>query len=305
MESMGGTELLYNNLTNRINLNDYNINLIKSTCHMDFLKSDKKNVLWQHLSYDQPFVQQMQSTNFTNAVDAFVYVSHWQYQRFQQIFKHPFQKGHVIKNAIDPIEYKPKDKDGKLKLIYTSTPWRGLDVLLEVWKNLNRNDVELHVYSSTKIYGSGFEASDDAKEWEPLLEHTANTKGVTYHGYATNDKVRKALQEAHIFTYPSTFEETSCLSMIEAGAAGLSLVSTNLGALPETGSEFATLVELPRTKEDLVINYTKILNEEIDSFWTKQDKLKQQSDFYNEYYSWNNRIKDWEKLFNSLSKGNK
>lgn len=305
MQAMGGTELLYNGLTKRINPAEYDINLIKSMCHPDLLKPDLMNVVWQHLSYDQPFVQQMQSTNFTNAVDAFVYVSHWQYQRFQQVFRHPFQKGHVIKNAIDPIEYKPKDKNGKLKLIYTSTPWRGLDVLLEVWKNLNRDDVELHVYSSIKIYGSDFAASDEAKEWQPLLDRTANTKGIIYHDYVDNATIRKALQEAHIFAYPSTFEETCCLAMVEAGAAGLSLVSTNLGALPETGSEFATLVELPRTKDDLVVNYTKVLNEEIDSFWSKQDKLKQQSDFYNQHYSWDNRIKDWEKLFNTLGKGNK
>jgi glycosyltransferase involved in cell wall biosynthesis len=124
---------------------------------------------------------------------------------------------------------------------------------------------------------------------------------VVYHDYVDNQTIRKALQEAHIFAYPSIFEETCCLAMVEAGAAGLSLVSTNLGALPETGSEFATLVELPRTKDDLVVNYTKVLNEKIDSFWTEQDKLKQQSDFYNQHYSWDNRIKDWEKLFNSLS----
>jgi UDP-glucose:(glucosyl)LPS alpha-1,2-glucosyltransferase len=298
---MGGTEILYEALISRLNPEDYGINLIKSVCNDDLLESDKKNVVWQHLSYDQPFVMGMQSINYTSSVDAFVYVSNWQYQRFQQVFRYPFQKGHVIKNAIDPIEYKPKSKDGKLRLIYTSTPWRGLDVLLESWKLLNRDDVELHVYSSVQIYGDGFASTDEAKAYLPLLEQTANTKGIIYHGYASNDDVRVALQDAHIFAYPSIFEETCCLAMVEAGAAGCSLVSTNLGALPETGSEFAKLTPIPRSKEELVINYTKDLNQEIDAFWGRQDTLKRQSDFYNDFYSWDNRIKDWEKLFTFLS----
>jgi glycosyltransferase involved in cell wall biosynthesis len=298
---MGGTEILYEALTSRLNPDDFGINLIKSVCDANLLEPDKKNVVWQHLSYDQPFVSGMQSINYTSSVDAFVYVSNWQYQRFQQVFRYPFQNGHVIKNAIEPIEYKSKARDGKLRLIYTSTPWRGLDVLLEAWNLLDKDNLELHIYSSVKIYGEGFAATDEAKAYLPLLERAANTEGVVYHDYASNDVVRQAVQEAHIFAYPSIFEETCCLAMVEAGAAGCSLVSTNLGALPETGSEFATLVPIPRSQEELVVSFAKALTDEIDIYWSRQDELKHQSDFYNKFYSWDNRIKDWEKLFNALS----
>ena len=50
---------------------------------------------------------------------------------------------------------KPKEK---IKLIYTSTPWRGLAVLVRAVERLNetRKDFEVDVYSSTEIYGEGF-----------------------------------------------------------------------------------------------------------------------------------------------------
>jgi glycosyltransferase involved in cell wall biosynthesis len=300
MKPMGGTEILYNSLLKRINPNDYNINLIKSACSFDLLEENKTNIVWQHLSYDQPAIEGIKDINYTNSVDAFVYVSHWQYMQFLNIYHATFQKGNVIKNAIEPIEYKEKSKNTKLKLIYTSTPWRGLDVLLHSWKLLDRDDIELHVYSSTKIYGSDFHNSEEAKVFKPFLKEVENTKGIVYHGYANNNQVRKALQDAHIFVYPSTFEETSCLAMIEAGAAGCSLLSTNLGALPETSLGYANLLPISKTKDDLSISFTKALNYEIDEFWGKQDKLKKQSDRFNEYYSWDNRIIEWERLFNQF-----
>ena len=297
MKPQGGTEILYDTLVSKINPADYGINLIKSVCDSSALESGLKNIVWQHLSYDQPLVAGMQSINFTNSVDAFVYVSHWQYQQFRSVFPYPFRKGHVIKNAINPIEYVPKDRDGKLRLIYTSTPWRGLDVLLDSWEMLGRDDAELHVFSSTKIYGDGFAATGEAKAFEPLLDRAASTSGVVFHGYQPNDVVRLAVQDAHIFAYPSVFEETSCLSMIEAGAAGCSLLATNLGALPETCSEFARLLPISRSRDELVSGFAAAMNVEINSFWGRQDALKRQSDFFNEFYSWDRRVPEWSKLF--------
>ena len=37
-----------------------------------------------------------------------------------------------------------------------------------------------------------------------------------------------------LFVYPSIFEETFCASALEALSAGLHVITTNFGALPET-----------------------------------------------------------------------
>jgi hypothetical protein len=92
-----------------------------------------------------------------------------------------------------------------------------LDILLDSFELLGRTDVELDVYSSAKIYGDHFVKITQGR-FDELFERTRTTPGVTFHEYQPNEVVRSALQRAHIFAYPSIFEETSCLAAIEAAA---------------------------------------------------------------------------------------
>jgi glycosyltransferase involved in cell wall biosynthesis len=299
----GGSELLKDGLYKHTKIAEYeNINLMLSTPNINNVRFTKKNLLWQHLNYIDESLAPIKDSSFIKSIDSFVYVSHWQYEKFRYLFQVPTHNAHVIKNAIEPIEFIPKSKDGKLKLIYASTPFRGLDLLLNAFELLDRDDIELDIYSSTLMYGSGYQAAY-ANVYEDLFSRAKQMKNVNYYGYAENDVVRKAMQEAHILAYPSIFEETSCLVMIEAGAAGCNLVTTNLGALLETGSEYAKMIPIQSDIETLTANYAKALNESINDYWSisNQNKLKEQSDFYNKYYSWDLRANEWNKLFDKLS----
>lgn len=299
----GGSEILRDNLYKYSEIEKYDdLNLILSTPDYGKIKFTKKNILWQHLNYIDESLAELRNPAFVKAVDSFVYVSHWQLEKFRYIYQVPLHNATVIKNAIEPIELIEKPKGEKIKLIYTSTPFRGLGVLLDSFERLNRDDVELDVYSSTKVYGSGYEAHA-GNIYDALFDRARSMKNVNYMGYATNDEIHKALQNAHIFSYPSIFEETACLAMIEAGAAGCKLVTTNLGALYETGSEYATMIPIQATDEELVSMYTKVLNDEIDNYWSlkNQELLKEQSDFYNKFYSWEVRKHEWNRLFDKLS----
>ena len=131
MKPLGGTELLKEKLISLLEPNTLdNINLITTTCSFDLLSKDKINVLWQHLGPKQPAVQYMADRMFVDSVDHFVYVSHWQYNQFRNAFNIPDHKSTVIKNAIDPIDYVPRNNK-KVKLMYTTVPWRGLVILLK------------------------------------------------------------------------------------------------------------------------------------------------------------------------------
>ena len=108
---------------------------------------------------------------------------------------------------------------------------------------LNRDDIELDVYSSTIIYGDGF-ANSTKGVYDQLFDRAKRMKNVNYMGYATNAGIRKAVQKAHIFAYPSIFQETSCISILQAMACGCLIISSNLGALKETIGHSYDLIDI-------------------------------------------------------------
>jgi glycosyltransferase involved in cell wall biosynthesis len=286
IQPAGGTEILFDQLTKRVDLSQ--INLIVSVCHPDLLSDSKPNVLWQHLSYDQENVAMLQDINFVKKLDAIVFVSHWQHEQFRKRFPLDDTQCYVIQNAVEEF---PQfiEKPEKLKLIYTSTPWRGLHVLIEVLKRLNR-DVDVEVYSGTSIYGSAFK-SQIGDRFEHLYR-TLNQLGAKHIEYAPNSEVRKAVQTAHILAYPSVFEETSCLSAIEALAAGCKVVTTNYGALYETCGVWADYVPV---SSNLIERYTEALQHNIDNYWADLNIRQMQQVYYNTFWTWNYRkIEQWE-----------
>lgn len=294
----GGTEILVDAL--KKNLDFTGVNLIVSICRPELIVPGKKNVLLQELSYDQENVQGMRSPSFVDAIDCFVYDSHWCYEKFRQKFNTPPWKSVVIKNATTAFDIKPKPK-GKLKLIYTSTPWRGLHVLLKAFRLLNRSDIELDVYSSTVIYGPAFSRSV-AGQFDQLFEELEKTPGINVKGYAPNQEVRAALENAHIFAYPSTFEETSCIAAIEAMCAGCQAIVTNYGALFETCGEYADFIGYDNNYDRLAKNYAIVLNRAIDHYWSpkNQKRLAEQSIFYNKNWTWQKRFPEWQTLLNKI-----
>lgn len=296
MKPIGGTELLYNNLLKYTGQGwQEKVNLVPSVCRPQVLDPNRLNVMWQHLSYDQENVQLMSDPNFVNSVDRFIYVSNWQLNQFQQRFPIAFADNTVIRNAIEPIEFLEKPND-KIRLIYTSMPFRGLEVLMMALDIMKRDDIEVLVYSSNIIYGKNYYVQNS--DW--LFHRCKNTPCVKYMGFAMNKAIRKAVQSAHILAYPSIFEETSCLSAIEAGAAGCKIVTTNYGALPETCDQWATYVPYSADYRELAENYAQVLNSTIDNYCRDNYTLKQQSDWFNQQYSWLSRAEEWNNYFNKI-----
>jgi len=302
MNPKGGTEILKEQLLAQLPEESLEgINLIGSICNPSLVKEDKINVLWQHLSYDQPNVQYMRDRKFVDSIDYFIYVSHWQYNKFREVYKIPEYKSFVIKNATHKFDIIEKQKDNKIKLLYTSTPWRGLAILIKAIEILNktRNDFEVDIYSSTKIYGSAFEENEKDR-FEALFDKCKNTPNVNYHGYTFNGEIRRAVENAHLYVYPSIFEETSCLAVIEAMSAGCHVVTTNYGALPETCGEFATMIEFDSSGQNLIERYAETLNSVIDNYKNNlyKDDLEMQIKYYNKNYSWETRIQEWKNFLN-------
>jgi UDP-glucose:(glucosyl)LPS alpha-1,2-glucosyltransferase len=301
IDSFGGSENQLRLLLKHLADEDFkDINLILNNTQIDLIEKDKINILWMHHFVNQKEAQNLGSKEFLEKIDWIVFNSHWNFEKFVYQFKIPESKSIVIRNAIEKITFQEKPKD-KISLIYHTTPWRGLVHLLKIFKNLNLENVELNVCSSTEIYGKKFNEAI-GKNYKSLFEECKNTKNVKYLGYLENKKIIELLKEMHIFAHPSIWPETSCISAIEAMAAGCQTVTTNLGALYETCSPFGTFVNFDRNLDNLEERFKKVLLNSIKNYWSKenQNKLKLQRETINLMYSWETRSIEWKKFFNEL-----
>ena len=278
------------------------INLVLNNTEHDLLEKDKINILWMQHFVNQDEAKNLGSKDYVNKLDYIVFNSNWNFEKYQYQFKIPETKSLVIKNDIEKISLHEKPKD-KINLIYHTTPWRGLVHLLKIFKNLNLDNVELNVCSSTTIYGKKFH-SILGKKYENIFNECKDTKNVNYLGFVNNQEIIKLLKKMHIYSFPSIWPETSCISAIESMAAGCQVVTTNLGALYETCSHFGTFVGFDRNFENLEKKYAETLNESIKNYWSEenQKKLKLQQETINLTYSWDKRSAEWKSFFEKARK---
>lgn len=199
------------------------------------LDTDKIRLFWCHDLPEDPESKKFQEQKFKDSFHKFVFISNWQYQRYQLIHGIPINpKSIIIESGITPAPQSAlvKPKEGPIRIVYTSTPQRGLEILVPVFEKLaeTHSDIHLDVFSSFKIYG--WDQAD--LQYEPLYNRIRNHPQMTYHGFVPNEQLKEHLNQSHIFAYPSIWWETSCRAMLEAMSAGLVCVHPNLAALPET-----------------------------------------------------------------------
>jgi glycosyltransferase involved in cell wall biosynthesis len=219
------------------------------------------------------------------------------------MFDIPTHKSLVIKNAIDKIEPRKLNHNvgDPIKLIYTSTPWRGLNVLLAAMQLVTNKSVHLDVYSSTQVYGDQFKKANDDK-FKELYNQAKALKNVSYIGYKPNEFIKDNLKNYHMFAYPNIWEETSCIAAIEAMAAGLYTIVTDYGALFETCSDFAVYIPYEKDFVRLAKTFAQVIDTAAGQIHKDHVKehLQIQIDYTNRFYSWELRKGVWNKFLEGV-----
>jgi glycosyltransferase involved in cell wall biosynthesis len=211
------------------------------------------------------------------------------------MFGLPTEKCIVIKNGVDKIEQsKPYQKGQPIKIIHQNTPWRGLSVLLGAMQLVKNPLITLDVYSSCEVYGKDFMEQND-HNYTALYEQAESLPNVNYIGYKPNEYIREHLQDYNMYVYPSIFEETSCISLLEAMSAGLYSIVTNYGALFETGAEFPMYIPYDSNYKALAEKFAYGIDAASATLHEKiiQDHLTTQASYTQFYYSWNKQAASW------------
>tara|TARA_R100001086_G_scaffold212495_1_gene128420 strand:- start:733 stop:1662 length:930 start_codon:yes stop_codon:yes gene_type:complete len=305
MSPKGGTELqldyLHKYVDNR--LLD-RVQITTSVPEKIPLSKRKINILWQKNSWDQPNLHDwFKNKNNHTKYDWYVFNSHWNYEHFTKFFDLPTQRCVVIKNGIDNIT--PREisysKGDKLKIIHHCTPWRGLNVLLGAMQLIEDKNIELDVYSSCEVYGKDFAEAND-KTYQALYDQAKKLPNVNYIGYKSNEYIKEHLKDYHMFVYPSIWEETFCISLLEAMAAGLYCITTNYGALYETGAEFPMYIPHCKDYKFLARKFSIGITSAKQTLHLEpiQDHLRRQVKYANVYYGWPKISMSWLQLLKGI-----
>jgi glycosyltransferase involved in cell wall biosynthesis len=192
-------------------------------------------IIWSHHSYDQPCYAGFDH----NTVDYIVCPSLWLKQQFIKYHKIPEHKLVVIPNGVSD-KFQFSDKKTKT-LIHTSVPYKGLILLPHIFPIVRKAhpDCILKVFSSMSLYG---EVKDDP--YIDVYSELIRMPNVLYSPAVDNDYLVEHYQDAALFVHPNIWEETSCVSLIEAQRSGCYPILSDIGALSETCGEIGTLVTM-------------------------------------------------------------
>ena len=258
-------------------------------------------VLWNHHWIDQPALAPLSDPAVRDNWDAIVSLSAFHHDGMARAFSLPPERHWILRNAVGPhFAHLFRDWDHfrasreqrtHTRFAYTSTPFRGLSVLAEAWRTLGTRDG----WSCTALSGMQLYGRDDDAEFASLFATVTATPGMTRLPPIGQAALADALAEHDFWGYPCTFVETSCISALEAVAAGLYPVTTALGALPETLNSWGTFVS-PRPT-DLVARWSAAAlvcaaqREEqriawLHGAWTQREQVLRE-------WTWDRRAREW------------
>ena len=136
---------------------------------------------------------------------------------------------HVIPNAVDPTKFTPdpteRDKN-RIKVVVVSrlVYRKGVDLLVGIIPPICKAFPNVDFL----IGGDG----NKKLSLEEMVERERLQNRVEFLGFVPHGSVRDVLVRGHVFLNCS-LTESFCIAILEAASAGLFVVSTNVGGVPE------------------------------------------------------------------------
>ena len=180
-------------------------------------------------------------------LDRFLVLSDWHKQFLMQTYDF-IGAGQVVKtrNGIDLSRYETPEARNPHRMFYSSSLDRGVYTAIEALPLIREKvpDAELHIYYGVEIWKRF--ASPEQKQQIEFLERLMaerSTQGVHFHGRVSPDELAREQMRSGVWAYSTWFSETSCITAMEAQAAGCRIVTSPIAALNETVGPRGTMID--------------------------------------------------------------
>lgn len=211
----------------------------------------------------------------------------------------PEEKIFLTSNGIP--EYPEAEWSGNPhRLIYMSSPDRGLVYLLTNWKRIRAEvpDAELHVYYGFQIFDVIHRDNPAKKDWKAKVMLMMKQDGITYHDRIGHDALSYEIGQSGIWAYPTDFTEISCISAMKCQALGAIPVVTDFAALQETVKN-GIRVDVDITTEEGQKEYFDTLIDLMKHPEKQKEIREKMMPWAKKYFLWKDVASSWDRLFKS------
>ena len=198
----------------------------------------------------------------------------------------PSRGRHIVHHGVheDFFRKEPAPSPAPPRAIFTSQPYRGLDWLLEIWPEIER-----------QVAGASFDVFAPKVRQAEANAKKAASASVAFRGSVARPELIRELASARVQLIPGHADETYCLAAAEATAAGVPVITLGTGSLSERVRDGKTGF-VARGKEEFIARTVALLCD--DALWSAMHRecLAEAA-----LTSWDARAAEWERLFATLS----
>lgn len=183
---------------------------------------------------------------FSHKLKAIFCLTEWHVEFFNKIFPSLKHLTTHMYYGINPI-FKPSTKIPK-KFIYSSFPGRGLLELLKMWPKIYEKhpDASLHIYCDIANKWANSVEPEKMESIRKLLtdyDIVNNGYNIFYHSWVDKKTLADSWATSEYWFYPCTFQETFCLTALEAAMTRTLAITNHLAALQNTVGDRGVIIE--------------------------------------------------------------
>ena len=197
-----------------------------------------------HDAYDQNNIRWLMNNNSENLLDKIICVSNWQKNTFIKYLNiQNLDKLEVLGNPIDYSLYSGYTERDPNKLIFTSIPFKGLEVLPDLFSEIkfkSKNEkLHLDLYSSFSLY----DREEENETYSNIYRKLNNINNINIFEPVSMKELAYKFKQAGLYLAPSTYHETFGRVFIESLAGGCLPVTVNNGANKEIIEDYGYVLD--------------------------------------------------------------